>query len=324
MELIVNGRDNEDVEPPQAGQTLEDYISDLNDQFGKINRVAQIETVNGEEFQPQFYSWASERVEQMEISIKPIEEVVVNTLMSLARYLDQALGNLPSIIENWEKQGQDDIQTYVDQLDEAFTTIDQILTSIVATTDVEDRLESLNDIQSRTRELDRKLQERTPDNLRDVFENTHDLFSELRTEIENVVQLMTQKEEFLWRNLSEISNSIRTWIEDIPDLVENLQTGDDSKAYDRIENAAEDLDRIIIFMNQLDEAGKLKMVLSPEQQEELRTAHSELETGIDELQDAFENNDVIMICDILEYEILPYLKDVDRFLDDLEMEMQAS
>lgn len=320
MKLIVNGRENEDIQPPEPGQTVGEYVDNLNEQFGKINRVVQVEMVNDKDFKPSLSSWESDRIDRMELSVKPIEEVVVNTLMSLAQYLDQALENLPDILENWSEHGEEDIHEYRDQLEEAFTTIDKILSSVTALSNVGDRLEPVEEIQEEVGVLHRKLTERNPESLHETFSRTRDMFSNLRQEIESVVQTLSQQEESLWRNLSDIADSIELRIEQIPEIVESLQTGGDEDSFQKIDNIADDLSQILEFIEKLDEAGKVRMVLSPEGQEELNKAHTELEDGIDELQEAFENRDVIMICDIIEYEILPYLKNVNHLLQEINVE----
>lgn len=317
MELLVNGETDDEISPPEPSQTLEEYLEQLNEQFGKVNQIVRPLAVNGRDFTSEFNDWTPDEIDQLELTVQPIEDLVVNSLVDLAEYLDRARENLPEILENWEEQDVETRQQYEDQLDDAFSVINQILTSMMGIINIEDRLKPIKQINSRIKGLDEKLSEKDGDELRPVFEETDQLFENLREEIGTIVQVLSQKEQALWEDSDDLQGTIESRLDRIPSLIENLQQSPDSDDYEEIDELVADLERVLGYVEKLDEAGKIKLFLSPEKQEELGETHRELDQGIEELNRAFEEQDVIMICDILEYEVQPYLEQISDFIREL-------
>lgn len=314
MELIVSGVDENDLPEPKASQTLGEYLEEANQQFAEVNQVVSPQSVNGEAFSPEANDREIEQIDRLELSVQPIEETVVNTLMELAAYLDRALNNFPEIIEELHEEGPDDADVYRDQLDEAFDAIGSLLTSMIGVVNVEERLKPVKKINTQVKELDDRLDSAAGEDLIELFEDTRDTFERLRDEIETIVSVLAQQEEKLWEGGPELEEKLRRRIDMIPELVEELQSQPSPENYEEVDQMVDDLEEVLGFIQELDEAGKIKLLLTPEEQEKINEAHQDLDRGIDELNQAFEEKDVILICDILEYEILPYLEDIVEFI----------
>jgi primosomal protein N'' len=314
MELIVSGVDENDLPEPKASQTLGEYLEEANQQFAEVNQVVSPQSVNGEAFSPEANDREIEQIDRLELSVQPIEETVVNTLMELAAYLDRALNNFPEIIEELHEEGPDDADVYRDQLDEAFDAIGSLLTSMIGVVNVEERLKPVKKINTQVKELDDRLDSAAGEDLIELFEDTRDTFERLRDEIETIVSVLAQQEEKLWEGGPELEEKLRRRIDMIPELVEELQSQPSPENYEEVDQMVDDLEEVLGFIQELDKAGKIKLLLTPEEQEKINEAHQDLDRGIDELNQAFEEKDVILICDILEYEILPYLEDIVEFI----------
>lgn len=322
MDLTVKGTE-EDIPHPDPSQTLEEYLQQLNDQFADINRVVNPEMVNGEPFRPDFNDWTPDEIDQLELTVQPIEDLVVDSLVELAEYLDRALENFPEILEELRESDDPDVSIHRDQLQEAFVVINQILTSVIGSISIDERLKTIKQINERVKTLHDDLEEKEGKELVSVFKSSQELFTELRREIQTIVQLLAQREESLWEGVTDLHDQVEGWVQSIPDLVNDLQSEPDAEHYNQIEALTNHLSDVLEFIEDLDRAGKLKLVMTPEEQDQLNEANVELDRGLGELNQAFENKDVIMICDILEYEILPYLKDIGEFIGELSAEVDS-
>ena len=319
MDIFIDGERDTELPEPELSETVDEYLGRINEEFADTNRVVQIEAVNRQNLTEEMLEREARNLERLDLSVKTIENVAVDSIVYLAEYLDRALQRFPDIIDDWEQEDTDQRETYEDQLEEAFEAIDQIITSLPEMVDLEQQEDALLDIHDQLRDLRRELEDSAREQYQPILENVRELFSDLRQELENIIHVLSQQLESLEQGRKKYSNLIEQYLEDIPSLVETLQSTKTSETYDRVGEILEGLNGVLDYMNSLDRAGKIKLLFSPEDQETLNKAHEELDTGLDELERAFEDRDLVMICDILEYEIQPYLEKIQQFLEGVEI-----
>ncbi len=182
-----------------------------------------------------------------------------------------------------------------------------------------------NELQERASELKRNLEDTSSPNISPLLrEQGQEFFSDTLNLLQDLVDFLQQRQSDLEKEIQEARENIRTDSERIPEVVDQLQKGKEKQGLETIDPIADNLRTLLRLIQRLDAAGKVKNALSPEQQETLQEIHRHLETGLDEITAALEDRDIVMICDVLDYEIQPYLETVDGFLEDLPMTPQPT
>lgn len=319
MDILINGKAQSDLPDPEPEESVIEYTERINQEFAPVNRVVQVDSINRQPVNSDSLERNVLELERLDLSVKTIQSVAVDSLIHLAEYLDQALENFPEIIDDWLESDEQQRREHIRQLEEAFDAIDQILSSLPSMIDLEDHLETIQNFEEELSEVRQLVDEETSEQLLEEMKRTQELFHQLRSEIETIIQHLSQQHESLLNEKKKYTQSISEYTEKIPSLVEKLQSSPTRETYDEVEEILGLLEGTLGFMNSLDQAGKIKLMLSPDEQKKLSTVHTELDTGIDELSRAFEEEDVVMICDILEYEIQPYLEKIEEFLKQIEL-----
>ncbi len=124
-------------------------------------------------------------------------------------------------------------------------------------------------------------------------------------------------EEHICGNLEDVMNTIKAFIPRIPDIGTNLQAGKQLEAYMDIKNVLAMMEILVGHLRKLEELLKIKysdLVVDKINVDQLNKEFNEL---LLQLSEAFTNNDIVLLGDLLEYELIDKLEIYLRIFQEL-------
>lgn len=326
MKIIVNGKAPEDIREPDPERSLDDFLEELRDQFSDVNRIINDVRVDGVPLPEISDRTHCGEIDELALKVSKFETMAVQAIGDLGEYCQRFLRLLPEIVEDWEQVDEEDREQYRRQVNEALRASRDVFNSLDQLLDLNETFrQRCEDLRERAATLSRSLEDEETSQISTLLrERGQDFFSETLSCLQDLIDYLQQQQSDLEEDVERIRETIQTDIERIPKVVDQLQKGKEKQGLEAIEPIAQNLRSLLQLVQRLDAAGKVKNALSPDQQEQLQEIHRHLETGVDEITDALENRDIVMICDVLDYEIQPYLETVDGFLEDLPMTPQPT
>ncbi len=299
------------VEIPEAGseQTLAEYLQQLNSDLSEVNRFVYSAQVDGEEINDELNQKQCSEFEELHVEVRSFEAMAVDSIGQLGEYCQKFLASLPKVINNWSEKDKEEKDQHRQQMLEACELSAEVLEAMDSLLNIS--TETDEELLARVHKLEGELREAGRDELKKLLsENCRDLFTDLLEQMETTLSGLEDREEKFIDQVDTIQGKVTDLLEELPDLIEVLQAGEEAEGYTDLQEQTENIRKIITIISVFDQAGQIKQNFTPEEQEKLISIHTELTHGFDDLQDAIESKDLIMICDILEYEVIPYLETI--------------
>ncbi len=308
-----------EIDPPDSDQLLGDYIDFVNEKLSDVSRFIFSAEIDGEKITEERCEQKCSSFEELKLEVRTFEVMTIDTVGRLGAYCREYLAKLPQVIDEWEENSDDEKNALRRQVLEAINLAGKVLDSIDNFLDV--AVEENDKMKSRTEKFAGQLRESGREELKTLLaEQGSDYFSELFEYLRAVLDQVDEQKDKESRQLSHLGEQLDELHEELTSLIDKFQGGDVVDAYDELTDWAREIDELLAVIGGLDETGFLKRNLKPGNQEELEQAHVELYQGLNELMQAVEDRDPIMVCDILEYEFLPYLESLQKLfgVDDEE------
>ncbi len=124
-------------------------------------------------------------------------------------------------------------------------------------------------------------------------------------------------EEHICGNLEDVMGTIKAFIPKIPGIGTNLQAGKQLEAYMDIKNVLAMMEILVGHLRKLEELLKIQysdLVVDKINVDELNKEFNEL---LQQLSEAFINNDIVLLGDLLEYELVDKLEIYLRIFQEL-------
>lgn len=279
MQLYING---EKIDSSLEGEkTVWDVIVSLTRLFAEEDKIITGVTVNG-----QFYSsdndalqeFPVEKIENLELEVADKQEVV-ETLVQKSREI------CVSIAEDLKTNSY----AHVGQYREIMEWVLEVLEIIQSLSPVEMVDNTL--IRNTVRELlmywesPQKVVEDIPQ-LIQVMQSLAQYFELLEVKVKTPVRIERQ----------ELEDALNGLLETLPKIAENFQLGQDKMAFDKIHQVVSVLESAVLYLRQNE-----KTLSSRE--DEIESLAQGLNALLADIVSAFEKSDVVLLGDLLEYEL---------------------
>ena len=321
MELLVNDEPYEtDIEAEEM-KSLAEYIKELDEEFAEVNRVIHSIEVDGENFtrdvDEKLAALNCGEVDKLELKVQPMDKMAIDSIANLGEYCQSFLARLPDVVEDWGEKEEDQKKKHRQEVSEALNIARGILSSVTVILNMPS--EKLSDLQERAGKLEEKVEEADFQKLgRLLREECREFIEDLLAQLREYMDALQVRKEDARDSARQIDKLIDEILERLPGLVDNLQGGetDEQVGLEEIEELAGKLEIILNRVSKLDDQGEIKKNLDRQSQGEMVKSQEQLTVGLQELEKALEDRDLIMICDILEYEIKPYLEGLKPIFQD--------
>lgn len=141
------------------------------------------------------------------------------------------------------------------------------------------------------------------------------------TFINNITMILKERLEEINSPVSAFLSAIRVanaMIEELTQISIMLQTGKDHDAMRLIVRFTELIQKILRTLQYLERIGYINFSKDTIGEESIKNFCIELKKTLSELFDGFSNNDMVLIGDIVEYEVVPKLENLSEFADTLK------
>ncbi len=315
MQVVMTENQPLEIEQPEAEQQLADYLTGLGEQLNKVNRFIYEVRVDGQSLSEVDSSETCGEFDKIEIKSRTYEDMTIDSIGHLGEYCQSFLVRLPQVLEDWDEKSAEEIEQLTDQVEEALEMANNVVRSIheflnFSSPKLTDLLEDGVKIKQQlaVEQSEAELQAL-------LAQQAKQFFSGLLENLRETIDHLSREKQKLNDDQKDFEKNIKELFVTLPQTVDDLQSGRVSEGYSSLERVIIGLESILNNIKKLDDNGLLKLNLPPEQQVEMIKSHRELNTGIEELQMAVKEKDPIMVCDILEYEILPYLRDLEELFN---------
>ncbi|GEM_PF-3610783 len=317
MKVTFSSEQPLEIEAPDPEQKLGDYIDFVNKKLSDVNRFIFSAEVDGEQITEERCRQKCDSFEELKLEARSFEEMTIDTIGRLGAYCQEYLAKLPQVIDEWKKKSDEEKNALRRQVLEAINLAGKVLDSIDDFLDV--AVEEHDTIKSRTEKLAGQFREAGREELKSLLtEQGSEYFSELFDHLRAVLDYVDGQKDAESDQLSRLGRQLDELHEELTNLINKFQGGDIADAYDQLTDRATEIDELLAVIGGLDKTGFLKRNFTPETQDELSQAHTELHRGLTELLQAVEERDPIMVCDILEYEFLPYLESLQKLFGSVD------
>lgn len=315
MEIFVNGRPIEfEV---NGGETLSEVVSSLNEWAYKGGNTITELIVDGKRLELQDAIASSckiDEIKRIEMEIRMPEELALSSMEDAVPYIDRLLEGI---------KGIDDIQK-----------LHRFIDGINWLKEVVKRSEDI----LRLRYVEIKVDNRSIEERKRELEEVIELLKEKREDLSNATDLLKKKvgpilEE--WRRviprlLEEVPHEIRDKVtgraqttiidkldkamEGIPEISRtletislDLQTGNEHRAMESLQRITDELSGMIRLLQEAERIFGLDYRSMKIGDQTIHERSVEMDELLSEMITAFENEDIVMLADLLEYELSPLI-----------------
>ncbi len=170
-------------------------------------------------------------------------------------------------------------------------------------------------------------------NLPALFERGAGLFSDLREMLKMVLISEAMKRlvvksiespDVLVKSLRESREGLAAQLANIEETTAAYQTGKDDLASERLKAFIDFIHRYIRMCHQIAPVFQIDLACIQVEGASLDQRNRSIQEMLGRMLEALENNDIITLSDVLEYEIKPLLQDLGTYLDILEKALKAA
>jgi DNA repair exonuclease SbcCD ATPase subunit len=311
MQVYIDGDAEKEIPPVESFQTVGEYIEQLQEDLAQVNRVVYRAEVDGSEVDDETQKLACSEVDRLEVEVRTMDKMAIDSIGQLGEYCQGFLAKLPSILKEWDEKSAGKKEKYRQQVLEAFDIVENVLSAVEVVLSLSS--DEMDRLSERVNTLRGKLEEADEDELNALLrEDCQQFIEELLEHLQDLVGDLQERKRETQSDVEEARQLMDDMLTNIPPLIEQLQSGgaSEQEGIEKIEAQVKDLTRVLETLENLDEQGMIKKNLTPAEQEELVDFNQQLNEGLTELGEALKERDIIMICDILEYEVLPYLEKI--------------
>ncbi len=311
MQVYIDGCSEDEIPPAESFQTVGEYIEQLQEDLAQVNRVVYRAEVDGSEVDGETRKLACSKVNRLDVEVRTMDKMAIDSIGQLGEYCQGFLAKLPSILKEWQEKSSGKKEKYRQQVLEAFDIVGNVLSAVEVVLNLSS--DEMDRLSERVNTLRGKLEEVDEDELNLLLrEDCQQFIEELLEHLQDLVDDLQERKRETTSDVEEARKLMDDMLTNIPPLIEQLQGGgaSEQEGIGKIEGQVKDLTRVLETLENLDEQGLIKKNLTPAEQEELVDFNQQLTEGLTELGEALKERDIIMICDILEYEVLPYLEKI--------------
>lgn len=326
MEILINGRALKDpafTAPAAFAQIMTEIVRIL----GKREEIVTDVHADGREVE----SWDTAKLDvskiaRLEIRSQPAREYAITSLGDLGEYTGQVLSVLRNVENICKKDGFDTVRRKLCE------GLDYILTVIETTGSVLkfDLAQSRYDIRSgeqmlkELRSLKTRLAESPNlESSRSHFENLEFTLTDWLKFLETLLRRYSDKQAELGTP-EDVSDQARSQIDamdrlqtDIKSIVEDLYAGKVAKSLDQFQTRILALQSSLVYLQQLKEGGRIQYHSLAVKEESLSEKIPQMTKILKELSDSIQIGDTVLMRDLLEYEVLPFIQFIRQIYEQI-------
>lgn len=345
MEIILNGQ-SLDFELENE-KTLSEILLAIGKWTAKTNSevITSIRLNEGEEILPKegFKSKKSiKEINRIELETVGMVELSIDGLIELLDYFPKLKSEIEKALKALEKKDEEKLNSLVkkiiDDVDWAYALIEDIYeamqvekkTIFLEEKAVKKEKEVLSTIKQELLKLLGKKEEREElrkllkeqlyfhlDEWLKLFPKLIECFRAMKGEKINSKALFEEIEE-----IKTFKDRLNVLSKDLVEVSVKLQIGDDIKAMEMFQNDINTLEDLITLTQNIRRCFNLNYANIKINDKSIEEEIITLKDMLKEIIMAFENSDIVMLCDLLEYELSPLSESWLDILDKLEEEIK--
>ncbi|MDH5680507.1 MAG: hypothetical protein OEZ36_02900 [Spirochaetota bacterium] len=328
MNILVKGNPL-DFELESEENVLE-VVETLEKWFLENNEVIEEIKIDGDPILPTQKNALESRLiqntKQLEINTNSNIQYAVDSIFEVQDYIDKFISQLDNNIDLLVNDRQEDLLEGLKWINEVLLNICRILAIDINT--VFYRETPLADIvtQQKAIYLELETYKYNPSVFKEILGGKLRLNLEsfdiyLKTLYNTCVFQFTRPDEmdmsYVRESLNNIIETINSFIPKVPHIGTNLQAGKEIEAYLDIKNVLGMMESLVRHLQRVEEIYQLKyadLVIAEKNVDETNKEFNEL---LKDLSDAFTKSDIVLLGDLLEYELIPGLEVYKRIFQEL-------
>lgn len=318
MEIRINGRALKDPAfRHQAHATFQHLMADLNRMLGQREEVITDVRADGQEI----LSWDNSELDvsaisTLDIQSRPAREYAIDSLGDVGEYGGEILSVLHNVENISRTDGFDVVRAKLTEGLDYILTVIETAASILKFNLAECRydLRSGEQMLKELRSLKTRIAE-APD-YESAKKRMEDLEFTLTDWLKFLESLLNQygEKQAEMGSAEDILNQARSQIEaldrltaDIKSIVEDLYAGKVAKSLDQFQTRITVLQDSLVYLQRLRQSGRVRYQTLSVNEESLSERIPKISKILKELSDSIQVGDSVLMRDLLEYEILPFI-----------------
>lgn len=157
----------------------------------------------------------------------------------------------------------------------------------------------------------------------DIFESVKNIFTMILQgeDIRNIVMNSIDSPDILIRSLKEIKDSVPEQIQNLEEIAIAFQTGRDAEGSEKLQLFIDFMYFSIRTFFQIIPVFGIDLSTIVVDGDTLEERNGQINDRLQELVTVMENNDIISLTDILEYEIKPLIENLDDYIEQIEKQL---
>ncbi len=308
-------------------KTVEDIIESVIRWSGERELVFVEADIDGEIFRKDnLPEIPIENIERINCLVMSKADIIFTSVEEGYRYISKIVQFIDDSLEN-EVFNQGEIENLtlgIDWLNEVYNKVVDILTIDAETEKYRDNnyvyyIHKMNDIKGTLPSLTEENYGHVFSEMRELFFSLNDIFKLIITsgEMNDVIVKNIESPDVLLAAMKHILDDYENRLENIREAAIAFQTGKDNEGAERLNSF---IDFIYQYTRSCFQMGPVFSISLGEVEVDgisLEEKNSEIQNLLNETLEIMENNDIISLSDMLEYEIIPALESLPAFINAL-------
>lgn len=322
MKVIVNDEPSDEFGRPAPGETVGQFVDEINERLGETNRAVAEVLVDGEPLDEPLREEDCESVDTMKLNVATMEELTIDSIGQLGTYCHRFLDRVPEIVEEWNELGKETIEEYRNQVRESLDASAQVLSSVNVLTNLSFEEVNREAMADRAQELEEKLREADLDELKTLLKDSvRSYFEDLLETLQAILDGLEDRRDRLVEDVDRVRGVAEELSEEVSEMIEDAQRRADEVGewfdLERVRKTSSRLTEINQVFDALDQAGRLKTMFPEDRQERVEETLNELREGIGRLFGLLEDRDPTEIAKTLRKEVEPHLRTAREIIDSM-------
>lgn len=336
MEILIN-REKVDLKLDKNA-CLGEIIEILNEELAKTQMVIVDILLNKERINPiEKKDLLVKEIELLEIKAVTAVDLAIESLTEVGKYIPRAVRGIGGI-KDFLKEGKDrEVSQKVSQLAEGLSWIVDVLkkSGLVLKSDyksiylkeeeatVLEKIEALEkeerSLQNELKELNWQGVEKILDDLSPLLSSWISTLPKILTEYSKQEGAKILKEETgaaqILRELKASREDLSKLSQELEDISIRMQTGNEYEAMESLQECTRTLENIFGLLKNAQNFFNLNYAQIKVEKEDVASKIEEIKDILSEVVTAFENNDLVLLADLLEYELSPLMSLFPEVID---------
>ena len=296
----------------EGGETLQEVISALNEWTARGNNVIMDLKLNGDPISLDEALTSSRKVEEietLEMEMQGIEEMALSSLYEARDYLPRLIAGVDETTDLVKLKEFADGLAWIDKI---IAKVGSLLKLDYNKICIDE--ESIEEKRAKLKEVEGLLgQEIRQENIGGATtvlkEKAESILEDWTAVLPQLIEEIPQKvdPQNLLNRLKEISSRIPAISKQIEKVSVDLQTGNEAEAMQQFQGIIDELSDMIHLLREARGSFDLDYQTIKVKDQTVEERSQELDELLSEIITAFENEDVVMLADLLEYELSPLL-----------------